>query len=93
MFILANVAVVIASQSLITATFSLLYQAASFDFFPPLHVVHTSSSVKGQVYISVANWIMMVVCLGLVLFFKVIASFAFHYLILTNFFVFTSSRQ
>lgn len=76
MFLLANVAVVIASQSLITATFSLLYQAASFDFFPPLHVVHTSSSVKGQVYIAVANYVMMVVCLGLVLFFKTASGLA-----------------
>lgn len=74
MFILSNVAVVIAYQSLITATFSLLFQASTFDFFPPLNVTHT---VKGQVYISVANWVMMVVCLGLILFFKVKAEKTF----------------
>ena len=49
MFVLAVAAALIASQAMISGTFSLLYQANMFDYFPSLSIVHTSKSYIGQV--------------------------------------------
>eukprot|EP01087_Luapelamoeba_hula_P007982 TRINITY_DN1978_c0_g1_i1.p1 TRINITY_DN1978_c0_g1~~TRINITY_DN1978_c0_g1_i1.p1 ORF type:complete len:885 (+),score=161.01 TRINITY_DN1978_c0_g1_i1:126-2780(+) len=77
-FVLANCAVVIASQSLITAMFSLVYQSGAFDYFPPLKVTHTSK-YQGQVYVGAINWAMMFVCFCLILYFKGSAAVASAY--------------
>ncbi|CAG8776770.1 42818_t:CDS:10 [Gigaspora margarita] len=50
-FILAILATIIASQAMISATFSLIYQSMQLDCFPDVKVVHTSQKVKGQIYI------------------------------------------
>lgn len=70
MLILCTVAAIIASQSLITGTFSLVSQAVSLDSFPPMRITHTDKSFSGQVYMPAANYILMVTTLGLVLFFN-----------------------
>jgi K+ transporter len=44
---------VIASQAIITGVFSLISQAASLGFSPPLRVIHTSKEVIGQIYVPV----------------------------------------
>jgi KUP system potassium uptake protein len=44
---------VIASQAIITGAFSLLSQAASLGYSPPLQVIHTSKKVIGQIYVPV----------------------------------------
>ncbi|CAG8564709.1 23805_t:CDS:10, partial [Gigaspora rosea] len=50
-FILAILATIIASQAMISATFSLIYQSMKLDCFPDVKVVHTSQKVKGQIFI------------------------------------------
>jgi KUP system potassium uptake protein len=50
----------IASQALITATFSLLQQIINSKAFPPLRMQHTSETIQGQVYIPAANWGLMI---------------------------------
>jgi KUP system potassium uptake protein len=45
---------VIASQAIITGCFSLLSQAGSLGFCPPLYVHHTSEKVVGQIYVPVS---------------------------------------
>ncbi|CAG8525826.1 5970_t:CDS:10 [Acaulospora morrowiae] len=50
-FVLATVATIIASQAMISATFSLIHQAMQLDCFPRVKIVHTSKSVAGQIYI------------------------------------------
>ncbi|CAG8439183.1 8870_t:CDS:10 [Acaulospora morrowiae] len=50
-FVLATFATIIASQAMISATFSLLYQAMQLDCFPRVKVIHTSKKVEGQIYI------------------------------------------
>jgi len=47
------IVLVIASQAIITGVFSLISQASSLGFSPPLRVIHTSKKVIGQIYVPV----------------------------------------
>jgi KUP system potassium uptake protein len=67
---LATMATVIASQALISGVFSLTQQAIQLGFCPRLHIVHTSSQMKGQIYIPVINFSLMIACLGVVIGFQ-----------------------
>ena len=53
---LSIVATIIASQALISGTFSLTRQAVQLGYFPRLGVIHTSAEVEGQIYMPVLNW-------------------------------------
>ncbi|HEX2016942.1 MAG TPA: potassium transporter Kup [Solirubrobacteraceae bacterium] len=53
--ILATVATVIASQSVISGAFSVSRQAVQLGFLPRLTVLHTSEHEEGQVYAPVVN--------------------------------------
>ncbi|MEK0445746.1 MAG: hypothetical protein RLZZ399_1067 [Verrucomicrobiota bacterium] len=66
MVLLAGAATVIASQALITGTYSLTLQAIQLGYLPRLKIRHTSAHTRGQIYISTINWILMFACLGLV---------------------------
>ena len=70
MLVLATMATVIASQSLITGVYSLTQQAMHLGFLPRIQVVHTSSAAQGQVYLPTVNALLMVACVALVLIFK-----------------------
>ncbi|EGC32975.1 hypothetical protein DICPUDRAFT_95153 [Dictyostelium purpureum] len=70
MIILATLATVIASQALISGAFSIINQAISLKFFPPLKVKHTSKKIKGQIYISEVNWALCFLTLIVVIGFK-----------------------
>ncbi|KAI8142725.1 potassium transporter-domain-containing protein [Fennellomyces sp. T-0311] len=59
-FVMSVLAAIVASQAMITACFSILSQAMNLSCFPQLKVVHTSKKFKGQVYIPVANWLLMI---------------------------------
>ncbi|KAI8067155.1 potassium transporter, partial [Gongronella butleri] len=59
-FVLAILAAVVASQAMITGCFSLLTQAMSLYAFPTMPVVHTSEKFHGQVYVPIANWLLMI---------------------------------
>ncbi|CAG8514760.1 potassium transporter [Rhizophagus irregularis DAOM 181602=DAOM 197198] len=59
-FVLATLATIIASQAMISATFSLISQAMQLDSFPRVKIVHTSKKIEGQVYIPEINYILMV---------------------------------
>lgn len=67
MVILATVATVIASQALISGSFSLMSQAITLGLFPYLKVVHTHQEHEGQIYIPFVNWILYVGCILLVI--------------------------
>ena len=49
--VLATLATVIASQALITGVASLARQAVRLGLIPRLKIVHTSSTVVGQIYV------------------------------------------
>ncbi|HSR11598.1 MAG TPA: potassium transporter Kup [Thermodesulfobacteriota bacterium] len=67
MVVLATMATVIASQALISGVFSLTQQGIDLGFCPRLRIVHTSHEIKGQIYIPVVNYALMVACLGVVI--------------------------
>jgi KUP system potassium uptake protein len=62
MVILAAAATVIASQALITGTYSLTLQAIQLGYLPRLRIRHTSSHTRGQIYIPTINWLLMIAC-------------------------------
>ncbi|MDD5260702.1 MAG: potassium transporter Kup [Methylacidiphilales bacterium] len=68
--ILATAATIIASQAIITGTYSLTSQAVQLGYSPRLAILQTSSESIGQIYIPLVNWVLMLGCLGLVVAFK-----------------------
>jgi KUP system potassium uptake protein len=62
MVVLAAVATVIASQAVISGSYSVAKQAVQLGFLPRLRVRHTST-VEGQIYVPVINWLL---CIGVV---------------------------
>ncbi|KAI9169605.1 hypothetical protein LWI28_014762 [Acer negundo] len=69
MFIIATSAAIVASQSLISATFSIIKQSVVMDYFPRVKVVHTSSRKEGEVYSPEVNYILMLLCVAVILIF------------------------
>ena len=63
--VLATVATIIASQSIITGAFSMTRQAIQLGWLPRLAIKQTSSEGYGQIYVGVVNWLLMIVTLGL----------------------------
>ena len=68
--VLATVATIIASQSIITGAFSMTRQAIHLGWLPRLRVVQTSEEGYGQIYVGVVNWLLMLVTVALTLGFK-----------------------
>jgi KUP system potassium uptake protein len=54
--VLATVATVIASQSIISGAYSMTEQAIRLGFLPRMNVIHTAGAVIGQVYVPLVNW-------------------------------------
>ncbi len=65
--ILATAATVIASQAVISGTFSLTRQAVQLGQLPRLKIVQTDRQHIGQIYIPFVNWALMVATIGLVI--------------------------
>jgi KUP system potassium uptake protein len=68
--LLATGATVIASQALITGTYSLTLSAIQMGYLPRTTICHTSENARGQIYIPLINWALMFACIGLVLAFR-----------------------
>jgi len=64
--LLATAATVIASQAVISGSFSLAMQSVQLGYAPRLRIEHTSEEEFGQIYIPEVNWALMVACIGLV---------------------------
>lgn len=67
---LSILAAVIASQALITGTFSLTRQAIQLGYFPRLKILHTSVENEGQIYIPMVNWALAIGAIWIVIEFK-----------------------
>ncbi|MFY7946634.1 MAG: KUP/HAK/KT family potassium transporter [Bacteroidia bacterium] len=67
--VIATAAAIIASQALISGSFTLVSEAIRLHFFPKF-TVKFPSNVKGQIYIPVVNSAMMLGCIAIVLYFK-----------------------
>jgi KUP system potassium uptake protein len=67
--IVATLATIIASQALISGSFTLISEAISMNFWPRVTVKYPTN-VKGQIYIPSLNWILWLGCVGMMLYFK-----------------------
>ena len=56
---LATVATIIASQAIITGSFSMTRQAMQLGWLPGVSIRQTSDRVYGQIYVPVVNWLLM----------------------------------
>lgn len=67
--ILATMATIIASQALISGTFTLVNEAMKLKLWPATRVRYPNQ-LKGQIYIPAINWILMLGCIMVVLIFQ-----------------------
>ena len=58
--VISILAAIVASQALITSTFQLLSQIMHSSYFPHIKMTYTGTTVHGQVYIPMVNWLMMI---------------------------------
>ena len=65
LILLATVATIIASQSIITGAFSMTRQAIQLGWLPRVHIKQTSAAGYGQIYVGTVNWLLMIATLGL----------------------------
>jgi KUP system potassium uptake protein len=65
----ATLAAIVASQAIISGAFSLTQQAIQLGFLPLMHIEHTASHERGQIYVPVVNWTLAAATLAAVLLF------------------------
>lgn len=67
--VIATIAAVIASQALISGSFTLINEAIKLDFWPKVLIKYPTEE-RGQLYIPSINWLMMAGCILIVLHFR-----------------------
>lgn len=67
--VIATMATIIASQALITGSYTLISEAIRLTFWPKVRLKYPSDH-KGQLYIRSVNWLLWAGCVGVVLYFK-----------------------
>jgi KUP system potassium uptake protein len=68
--LLATVATIIASQAIITGSFSMTRQAMQLAWMPAVNIRQTSDQRYGQIYVPVVNWLMMIATISITIAFK-----------------------
>ncbi len=66
---IATVAAVIASQALISGSFTLISESIRLNLWPKLKIVYPSEA-RGQVYIPAINFLLFAGCVGIVIYFR-----------------------
>ena len=77
--LLSTAATVIASQAVISGSFSLTRQAIQLGLMPQLDIFQTSTQARGQIYIPQVNWLLLAAVLALVVSFKSSSALASAY--------------
>lgn len=67
--IISTAAAIIASQALISGSFTLISEAVSLNFWPQVKILNPTN-VRGQVYLPFVNWSLWILCSLVVIFFK-----------------------
>jgi len=67
--IISTAAAIIASQALISGSYTLISEAISLNFWPKVKIKYPTN-IKGQMFISSINWILYFACMFVVLFFQ-----------------------
>ena len=68
--LLAIMATIIASQSIISGVFSIVYQGITTRLMPLFKVDYTSTHMQSQIYIGAINWILMIAVIFVMFFFQ-----------------------
>jgi KUP system potassium uptake protein len=77
--ILSTLATIIASQAVITGSFSLTMQAVQLGYLPRVRVLHTSAAAYGQIYVPFINWLLLIASCALVISFRTSSNLAAAY--------------
>jgi KUP system potassium uptake protein len=67
--IISTAAAIIASQALISGSFTLISEAVSLNFWPKIRI-NNPTYAKGQVYLPFVNWLLWIMCSLVVIFFR-----------------------
>lgn len=67
--LIATGATIVASQAMISASFTLINEAIRLNFWPKVRVKYPTD-LKGQIYIPSINWMLFFVCVTVVLYFR-----------------------
>lgn len=67
--VLSALAAIIASQALISGSYTLVHEAASLDLMPHLNVRYPSDT-QGQIYVPLVNKVLWVLCIVVILYFR-----------------------
>lgn len=67
--LIATAAAVIASQALISGSYTIISEAIQLNFWPKVRITYPTTR-KGQMYISSINWFLFVACVAVILIFK-----------------------
>ncbi len=68
--ILALLATIIASQAMISAVMSLIFQGINLRIFPMMKIKYTSTELRSQIYIGSVNWLLLIAVLIMIFIFK-----------------------
>lgn len=66
---IATIAAIIASQALVTGSFTLISEAIRLNLWPKVKLVYPTNQ-KGQLYVPSINWLLWLGCVGVVLYFR-----------------------
>jgi KUP system potassium uptake protein len=98
--VLATMATIIASQAIITGSFSMTRQATQLGWLPGVTIRQTSDTVYGQIYVPAVNWLMMIATVGTTIAFGSSDRLAGAYgtavsttMLLTTFLLYTAMRK
>lgn len=67
--VIATIAAIIASQALISGSFTLINEAMRLNFWPKVKIKYPTE-LKGQLYIPSINWLLLAGCIMVVLHFE-----------------------
>jgi KUP system potassium uptake protein len=67
--IIATAAAIVASQALISGSFTLINEAVRLNFWPKV-TIRYPSDLKGQLFVPSVNWLLWAGCVGIVLYFQ-----------------------
>jgi KUP system potassium uptake protein len=67
--VIATMAAIIASQALISGSFTLINEAMRLNFWPKVKIKYPTE-LKGQMYIPSINWLLLAGCIGIVVHFE-----------------------
>lgn len=67
--IIATIAAIVASQALISGSFTLINEAMRLNFWPKVRVKYPTD-LKGQLYVPSINWLLLAGCIFVVLYFR-----------------------